>query len=170
MITVLFILGGLVLLFFGGESLVRGSVGVARKFGMSELVIGLTLVGFGTSLPELVTSLQALGKGAVGLSVGNVIGSNVANILLVIGAAAFVRAFATNPRSLLRDGIFMAGVTVLFAVLAWFDAFTRLTGFLFFICLPPSYWPGGPIARLVLCMAVKPKNLIMMIQFGCRFC
>ncbi len=130
MMTTLFILGGLVLLFFGGESLVRGSVGVARKFGMSELVIGLTLVGFGTSLPELVTSLQALDKGAVGLSVGNVIGSNVANILLVIGAAAFVRAFATNPRSLLRDGIFMAGVTVLFAVLAWFDAFTRLTGFL----------------------------------------
>ncbi len=130
MMTTLLILGGLVLLFFGGEALVRGSVGVARKFGMSELVIGLTLVGFGTSLPEMVTSLQALDEGAVGLSVGNVIGSNVANILLVIGAAAFVRAFTTNPRSLARDGMFMVAVTVLFALLLWLDNFTRLTGIL----------------------------------------
>ena len=92
MIMTLLILGGFVLLFAGGESLVRGSVGIARKVGMSELVIGLTLVGFGTSLPELVTSLEALSEGAVGLSIGNVIGSNVANIMLVIGAAAFVKA------------------------------------------------------------------------------
>ena len=95
MMTVL-ILGGFLLLFAGGEVLVRGSVGVARKAGMSELVIGLTLVGFGTSLPELVTSLEALHEGAVGISLGNVIGSNVANIMLVIGAAAFVRAILTS--------------------------------------------------------------------------
>ncbi len=128
MITMLLIVGGLVLLFVGGEILVRGSVGVARRFGMSELVIGLTLVGFGTSLPELVTSLQALDKGAVGLSVGNVIGSNIANILLVVGAAALVKAFTTNPRALARDGLVMLAVTILFATLLWFDMFTRTTG------------------------------------------
>jgi len=131
MTITLLILGGFLLLFAGGEALVRGSVGVARKAGMSELVIGLTLVGFGTSLPELVTSLEALNEGAVGISIGNVIGSNVANIMLVIGAAAFVRAIATDPKSLVRDGAFMVAVTIVFAIVVWMDAFTRLTGILF---------------------------------------
>ena len=132
------ILAGFILLFIGGEALVRGSVGVARKFGMSELIIGLTLVGFGTSLPELVTSLQALSEGAVGLSIGNVIGSNVANILLVIGAAAMVRAIHTNPGALARDGLFMAFVTALFIAVIWVDGFTRLTGIVF-VCLLLAY-------------------------------
>lgn len=131
MMMTLLILGGFVLLFAGGESLVRGSVGLARKIGMSELVIGLTLVGFGTSLPELVTSLEALSEEAVGLSIGNVIGSNVANILLVIGAAAFVKAITTDPKALARDGAFMVAVTILFAVVVWIDGFTRTTGILF---------------------------------------
>lgn len=135
MMMVVLILGGFVLLFVGGEALVRGSVGIARKFGMSELVIGLTLVGFGTSLPEMVTSLQALSVGAVGLSVGNVIGSNVANILLVLGAAALVAPILTSPRALARDGLFMLAVTVLFACLLWLDLFTRLTGGLMFALL-----------------------------------
>lgn len=135
MMMTLLILGGFVLLFIGGEALVRGSVGVARKFGMSELVIGLTLVGFGTSLPELVTSLQALSEDAVGLSIGNVIGSNVANILLVIGAAAFVRSITINPAALARDGAFMVAVTVLFAVVVWVDGFTRTTGIAFTVLL-----------------------------------
>lgn len=131
MMMTLLILGGFILLFLGGEALVRGSVGIARKAGMSELVIGLTLVGFGTSLPELVTSLEALSEGAVGLSIGNVIGSNVANIMLVIGAAAFVRAITTNPSALARDGIFMVAVTALFAGIVWIDGFTRTTGIAF---------------------------------------
>ena len=129
------ILGGFVLLFIGGEALVRGSVGIARKVGMSELVIGLTLVGFGTSLPEMVTSLQALSEGAVGLSIGNVIGSNVANIMLVIGAAAFVKAITTNPKALARDGAFMVAVTILFAIIVWIDGFTRATGIAFTVLL-----------------------------------
>ncbi|MEO0608243.1 MAG: calcium/sodium antiporter [Pseudomonadota bacterium] len=135
MMMTLLILGGFILLFLGGEALVRGSVGIARKVGMSELVIGLTLVGFGTSLPELVTSLEALSEGAVGLSIGNVIGSNVANIMLVIGAAAFVRAITTNPAALARDGIFMVAVTVLFAGIVWIDGFTRTTGIAFTVLL-----------------------------------
>ena len=129
------ILAGFVLLVIGGEALVRGSVGVARKFGMSELIIGLTLVGFGTSLPELVTSLQALSEGAVGLSIGNVMGSNVANIMLVIGAAALVKTIHTNPRALMRDGLFMVLVTAVFVGVIWFDAFTRWTGIVFVLVL-----------------------------------
>ena len=125
------IVAGLVLLFAGGEFLVRGSVGVARRLGMSELLIGLTLVGFGTSMPELVTSLQALSDGSTGLSIGNVIGSNVANVLLVIGAACVISPIVTNPRALARDGLFMIAVTALFAAIIWIDGFTRTTGFAF---------------------------------------
>ena len=138
MIMFALIAGGLILLFAGGEMLVRGSVGVARRLGMSELLIGLTLVGFGTSMPELVTSLQALSDGAVGLSVGNVIGSNVANVLLVIGAACLISPIITNPRALARDGLFMVAATVLFAIVLWFDGFSRLTG-LFFVAILAVY-------------------------------
>ncbi len=130
MMMIILILSGFVLLFAGGEALVRGSVGVARKFGMSELVIGLTLVGFGTSLPELVTSLQALSEGAVGLAVGNVVGSNIANILLVLGVAALVAPILTSPRALARDGVVMLAATLLFAAMLWFDMFTRTAGIL----------------------------------------
>ncbi|WP_018148213.1 calcium/sodium antiporter [Henriciella marina] len=130
-IMVLLIIGGLVLLFAGGEFLVRGSVGVARRLGMSELLIGLTLVGFGTSMPELVTSLQALSDGSVGISIGNVIGSNIANVLLVIGAACLISPIVTDPRALARDGLFMVAVTALFAAVIWIDGFTRLTGLVF---------------------------------------
>lgn len=128
---IVLILAGLVLLFAGGEILVRGSVGVARRLGMSELLIGLTLVGFGTSMPEMVTSVQALADGAVGISIGNVIGSNIANVLLVIGAACLLCPILTNPRALARDGLVMVAATVLFAVVIWFDGFTRLTGLIF---------------------------------------
>ena len=128
---IVLILAGLVLLFAGGEILVRGSVGVARRLGMSELLIGLTLVGFGTSMPEMVTSVQALADGAVGISIGNVIGSNIANVLLVIGAACLLCPILTNPRALARDGLVMVAATILFAVVIWFDGFTRLTGLIF---------------------------------------
>lgn len=122
------ILGGLILLFAGGEALVRGSVGLARRLGLSELVIGLTLVGFGTSVPELVTSLQAVSNDAVGMSVGNVSGSNVANILLVLGVAALIRPIMTNPRALARDFSVMVGATLIFVALVYYDMFTREVG------------------------------------------
>lgn len=122
------ILGGLILLFVGGEALVRGSVGVARRMGISELVIGLTLVGFGTSVPELVTSLRAVSSDAVGMSVGNVAGSNVANILLVLGVAALIRPIMTNPRALMRDFSVMVGATLIFCALVYYDVFSREVG------------------------------------------
>ena len=131
----LFLVAGLALLIFGGEGLVRGSVSVARKLNISELVIGLTLVGCGTSMPELVTSLRAIDTGAVGISIGNVIGSNIANVLLVLGAAALVRPILTHPRALMRDAAVVVGATAALCGLIWFDAFTRLTGFLLLAAL-----------------------------------
>ena len=88
--TYIWIVLGFILLVFGGDLLVDGSVGLARKMKVSPLLIGLVLVGFGTSTPELVTSLTAVYKGANGIAVGNVVGSNIANILLVLGVAALL--------------------------------------------------------------------------------
>lgn len=126
----LMIAAGLLLLFIGGEALVRGSVSVARKLNISELVIGLTLVGFGTSVPELVTSLQAVGQGAVGISIGNVVGSNIANVLLVLAIAAILCPIVVHPDTIMRDGLFMIGATALLCGLIWFDQFNRISGFL----------------------------------------
>ncbi|GAB4532069.1 MAG: calcium/sodium antiporter [Roseibium sp.] len=95
---------GLVLLVAGGDFLVRGSVGLAKRLGMSELLIGLVLVGFGTSTPELMTSILAALNGSAGIAVGNVAGSNIANILLIIGLAAVIFPLKVEPAALLRDG------------------------------------------------------------------
>jgi cation:H+ antiporter len=81
----LFILIGLVGLFFGGEALVRGSVSIARRMSIPPLIIGLTVVGFGTSTPELLVSVQAALRGAPDIAIGNIVGSNIANILLIVG-------------------------------------------------------------------------------------
>ena len=81
---------GLVLLFVGGEGLVRGAVAIAERFGISKLLIGLVIVGFGTSTPELLVSVNAALDGAPEIALGNVVGSNIANILLIIGIAAAI--------------------------------------------------------------------------------
>ena len=86
----LFLMLGLAGLFVGGEFLVRGSVAVARSFGISPLLIGLTVVGFGTSMPELLVSVDAALRGLPDIALGNVVGSNIANILLIIGASALL--------------------------------------------------------------------------------
>ena len=129
----LLIIAGLVLLIAGGEILVRGSVGLARKIGVSDLFIGAVLVGFGTSAPELVASLNAVSSDSAGLAVGNVLGSNIANILLVLGVAAMIYPIAAHPKALMRDGIFMLLSTIALGVLIYFNGFSsRLTGILLF--------------------------------------
>ena len=90
--------GGLVLLIAGGDLLVRGAVRVAERLGVSPLVIGLTLVGFGTSTPELVTSVQAALSGAPGIAWGNIVGSNIANILLIAGPRRWSFPSSSPPR------------------------------------------------------------------------
>jgi len=111
--TLLFLLLGLVLLVVGGELLVRGAVQLAQKFRISPLLIGLTLVGFGTSTPELVTSLQAAFAGSPGIAVGNVVGSNVANILLILGITALIFPVVVAKETFKRDGIVLAVSTVM---------------------------------------------------------
>ena len=111
--SILLLVGGLVLLALGGELLVRGAVGMAARLGISPLLAGLTIVGFGTSMPELATSVQAALGGAPGIALGNVIGSNIANILLILGLSAVVAPLAVNPASYRRDSLAMGGSALL---------------------------------------------------------
>lgn len=129
--TLIELTGGMALLLIGGESLVRGAVGLARRLGVSPLLIGLTLVGFGTSTPELVTSVLAALAGSPGIAVGNVVGSNIANILLILGVAAVVWPIACTPAAFRRDGTAVVAAAVLCVGVALTGSFERLTGLVF---------------------------------------
>ena len=133
--TYLLILAGLGLLVVGGDVMIRGAVSAARGLGVSPLMIGLTLVAFGTSTPELVTSLEAAFKGAPGVAVGNVVGSNICNILLILGLAAVIKPVTTEPRSFRRDGPFLADATLVGFAALQLDALNRLSGALFLAAL-----------------------------------
>lgn len=111
--TLVYLAAGLILLVAGGELLVRGAVQLAQKFRISPLLIGLTLVGFGTSTPELVTSLQAAFAGSPGIAVGNVVGSNTANILLILGASAIIFPVIVAHETFRRDGLVLALSTLM---------------------------------------------------------
>ncbi|MBT8479532.1 MAG: calcium/sodium antiporter [Gemmatimonadetes bacterium] len=104
---------GLIYLLFGGDLLVRGSVALARKFHVPPMIIALTLVAFGTSLPELVVVVQATISGYPGLVFGNVVGSNIANVWLVAGSAAVIYPLTYGEHSVRRDSVFMIIATLL---------------------------------------------------------
>lgn len=115
----LIIMVGLAALLFGGEMLVRGAVALAGALRISPMIVGLTVVGFGTSSPELLTSLQAAFAGSPGIAIGNVVGSNLGNILLILGITAVLAPITVQPAMLRRDGTVMAVASVLclFAVM-----------------------------------------------------
>ncbi|MGB3795112.1 MAG: calcium/sodium antiporter [Alteraurantiacibacter sp.] len=98
------LLGGLLLLMIGGDVMVRGAVRIAERLNLSPMLIGLVIVGLGTSSPELAASVQAALAGSPGLAIGNIVGSNIANLLLVLGAAALIAPLAVDRTSLWRDG------------------------------------------------------------------
>lgn len=126
---------GLVLLVAGGDLLVRGAVGLAQRFGLSELLIGLVLVGFGTSTPELMTSALAALNGAPGIAIGNVAGSNIANILLILGLTALIYPLRVDPAALLRDGPANALAALAFAGLALSGFIGREAGLALLVAL-----------------------------------
>ncbi|WP_127142890.1 calcium/sodium antiporter [Pelagibacterium montanilacus] len=122
------LLAGFVLLVAGGESFVRGSVAIARRFGMSPLLIGLTLMGFGTSLPEGVTSIQAALDGAPGIAIGNVVGSNIANILLILGVCAMIYPVPVNRSILRRDGSVLVVASLAMLAIVVIGTLGRIAG------------------------------------------
>ncbi|MFA7431547.1 MAG: calcium/sodium antiporter [Rhodospirillaceae bacterium] len=129
------LLAGFVLLLGGGEALVKGAVGVAGRLGVSPMLIGFLLVGFGTSTPELVASLNAALAGAPGIAIGNVVGSNIANILLILGVAGLILPIAVNRDAFRRDGAMLVVATVLFVGAAMFGVIGRPAALVFLIVL-----------------------------------
>ena len=106
------ILAGLVLLYFGAEGLVRGSASLALKFGMTPLMVGLTVAAFGTSSPELVVSAKAAYNGLGDIVVGNVVGSNIFNVAVILGFAALVRPLKVKNQILRTDAPIMIAVSL----------------------------------------------------------
>ncbi|HEY9091699.1 calcium/sodium antiporter [Parasphingorhabdus sp.] len=118
LLAILTLLVGLVVLIVGGELLVRGAVRVAERAGMSQMLIGLTIVGFGTSSPELVASIEAALAGSPGIAWGNIAGSNLANSLLILGVASIIFPLAVLRGQLWRDG----GLALIITAALWYIA------------------------------------------------
>jgi cation:H+ antiporter len=125
-----FLFGGLIYLLMGGDLLVRGAVALARRARVPPVIIALSVVAFGTSLPELVVTLRSVLTGYPGIGIGNVVGSNIANVFLVVGVPAIVYPLVTAKEAARRDASAMVGVTVLFVVLSFLGDFGRLQGLL----------------------------------------
>ena len=120
---------GLSLLLIGGELLVRGAVSFARQLGVSPLIIGFTIVAYGTSAPELLVSLEAHLSGSPGIAIGNVVGSNIANLLLIIGCSALIFPIACGPTCGDRmHGPVVFGATLLLVILGLTGAITAWAG------------------------------------------
>jgi cation:H+ antiporter len=135
MITILELVGGFILLLFGAEYLVRGAVNLARRLNVSQMLIGMTIVAYGTTAPELVVSLQAALSGQPGISVGNVVGSNIANILLILGTSAVIFPIVIDRGALYRDSAVLMGSSLLFVALALSGTIERWQGVLMFAAL-----------------------------------
>lgn len=116
----LYIIGGIIAMVIGGDLVVDSATEIARTFGLSENLIGLTIVAFGTSLPELVTSAVAAKKGEVDMALGNVIGSNIFNILLVAGIAATV-----SPMAFLMENVIDLVILIVMSIVVWSFASTK---------------------------------------------
>ncbi len=125
------IIGGLLLLAFGGEGLVRGGIGLARSLGLSRLFVGVVIVSIGTSAPELVVAVNAVLGGQPDIATGNVIGSNISNIFLVIAIGALLYPIAIHRNTVFRDGAVLLGASGLTVWLAQTQSFTSTVGQVF---------------------------------------
>lgn len=129
------VLVGLVLLVGGAEYLVRGAVAIASRLKVPTLMIGLTIVALGTSIPEFMVSVQAALQGNEGISVGNVIGSNIANILLVLAASALINPISCKAKTFYRDFSFLSITTLLFAFFCARGELVRWNGWVLLLFL-----------------------------------
>ncbi|MDO8848284.1 MAG: calcium/sodium antiporter [Coriobacteriia bacterium] len=128
--NILYIVCGLVLLPLGAQGLVRGSTGLALRMGVTALVIGLTVIAFGTGSPEFVLSIEAARAGNGGIALGNIVGSNIANLTLVIGLAALVKPMTVRSALVRREMPLMIGVTLLLCAMLLDGRLSRPEGLL----------------------------------------
>ena len=135
LLSIIYVVIGLVFLIWGGEWLVRGATRLATHFQISPVVIGLTVVAFGTSAPELGVSIQAAWSGAVDVAVGNVVGSNLVNTLLILGIAALIKPLSVAEKLIRVDTPLMVGASLAAYALAFDGQINRLEGAILFTSL-----------------------------------
>jgi cation:H+ antiporter len=131
----LYLIIGLIILLSGGELLVSGAIKIANKFQISPIVIGLTIVSFGTSLPELLVSLRAALIESPGITIGNVIGSNIANLTLVLGATVILMPIVIEKKQHFKNWIFMFVISIAFYFVAYDGLIDRIEAILLFFSL-----------------------------------
>lgn len=136
-LSALLLLLGIVILVIGGDLMVRGAAALARHWGIPPLIVGLTIVAFGTSAPELVVAVQAVWDDASQLASGNIVGSNIANVLLALGIPALIMAIPTNMPGVARNAFVCVFATILFMLLA-------------FIQNPLQLWQGSILFGAIL--------------------
>ncbi len=177
-----YVLVGLIGLFFGGEALVRGSVGIARRMAIPPLLIGLIVVGFGTSTPELLVSVDAALRGVPDIAIGNIVGSNIANILLIVGLTSLVWPIVVSGATLRRDTAVMLAAAFAFVPIFAMGEMGRVAGGLLVIGLG-SYliWaylrPGEAVAEDIDAPAPASAWIsvlwvvggLIVLMFGARF-
>ncbi len=132
-LAILSIVGGLALLVWSADKFVEGAAATARHFGMPPLLIGMVIVGFGTSAPEMVVSALAALQGNPGLALGNAYGSNITNIALILGLTALMRPIAVHSQVLKSELPILTVVTAIAAFQLWDNSVTRLEGFVLLV-------------------------------------
>lgn len=130
MMNLFMTIAGLVLLFLGADPLVKGSVNVANRLGLSKILIGVVVVGFGTSFPELFVSMKASLNGYPEIALGNVVGSNIANILLILGMASLITPIPCWNKIVYKDSLFMAISTLFLFGLSFYGILSNVMGIL----------------------------------------
>ncbi|RPH04860.1 MAG: calcium/sodium antiporter [bacterium TMED144] len=156
-IDLFYLLIGTTMLYFGADWIVRSSVSIAKKSKISPLIIGLTIVAFGTSLPELIVSITAALNDSSSLSVGNAIGSNIANIGLVLGLSSLIFPVSCIYKKIKKDLWINIIITIIFIFFAFDGLISRFEGLIMFLCL---------IYYILLCISEKrddeeiPENII----------
>lgn len=139
--TVWLLLGlGLVILVFAGDALVKGAVNLALRLGIPPLIVGLTVVGFGTSSPELIVSVKAALEGQSGIALGNVVGSNIANVFVILGLPALIAVMHTSQIDTKKPFLIMFAVSVIFTAMAFLGEFGRLSGLFLLAILALILW------------------------------
>jgi cation:H+ antiporter len=174
--NIIYLVVGIILLTIGGEILIRGALSASNRLGISPLLSGLVIVGFGTSSPELAVSVEAALSSSPDISIGNVVGSNISNVLLILGICAMITPMAVKPSALSRDGAVVLGSTLLFMAmiaggfLGRLDAvilLVSLAAYLFWAYRSERNTPDSPTAEVYTAEAdeidKKPKGIFAIV-------
>lgn len=174
--NIVYLVIGVLLLTIGGEILIRGALSASNRLGISPLLSGLIIVGFGTSSPELAVSIEAALSSSPDISIGNVIGSNISNVLLILGVCAMITPMAVKPSALSRDGAVVLGSTLVLLVMIAGGILDRLDAvilltlvavYLFWAYVSEKDSPDSPAAEVHIAEAEeigkKPSGILAII-------